>query len=163
VASTGYRDGVTTTPPAIGPTRRRRGVLAHPWRWGIVALVLVVVLNLVVIALAESDTSPGGRTLPSAIDSLTPPPGELIRPQDTIGADLRDDLTGVLVLDGAEIPEDQLERVVPLAQVTFRPGPDKDLESFSPGEHTLVVRYWPQGKRRPAHPASYSWRFRVGA
>src|SRR3972149_2331635 len=109
---------------------RRTPVLRHPWRWAIGAVVVVAVLNLAVVALDESDTSPGGRTLPSAIDSLTPAPGELVRLQDTVGADLRDDLTGVLLLDGVEIPEDQLERVVPLAQVTFRPGADKDLASF---------------------------------
>jgi hypothetical protein len=144
-------------------TAPRSTVLRHPWRWGLVAVVLVAVLNLAVIALDESDTAPGGHTLPSAIDSVTPAPGELVRLQDTIGADLRDDLTGVLVLDGAEIPEDQLERVVPLAQVTFRPGPQQDLEKLEAGEHTLVVLYWPQGKARPAHPGSYSWSFRAGA
>jgi hypothetical protein len=138
-------------------------VLRHPWRWVLVGLVVIVVLNLAVIGLDESDTTPGGHTLPSAVDSVTPAPGELVRLQDTIGADLRDDLTGVLVLDGAEIPEDQLERVIPLAQVTFRPGPDQDLEKLEPGEHTLVVLYWPQGKERPARPASYSWSFRAGA
>jgi hypothetical protein len=144
-------------------TARRNSVLRHPWRWALVAVVLVAVLNLAVVALDESDTSPGGHTLPSAVDSVTPAPGELVRLQDTIGADLRDDLTGVLVLDGAEIPEDQLERVIPLAQVTFRPGPDQDLEKLEPGEHTLVVLYWPQGKARPAHPGAYSWSFRAGA
>lgn len=127
------------------------------------AVVVLAALNLAVIALDESDTSPAGRDLPSAIDSVTPAPGELVRLQDTIGADLRDDLTGVLVLDGAEIPEDQLERVVPLAQVTFRPGPDQDLTSFEAGDHTLEVLYWPQGKPRPSRPSSYSWSFRAGA
>jgi hypothetical protein len=116
-----------------------------------------------VIAVSESDTSPTGRHLPNALDTVSPPPGDLIAPRDTIGADLRDDLTGVLVLDGTEIPEDQLDRVIPLAQVTFRPGPDKDLTKLSPGEHTLAVRYWPQSKSRPAHPGAYSWSFRVGA
>jgi hypothetical protein len=125
--------------------------------------VVLVVLNLALYGLNQSDTSPTGRHLPSTIDSLTPDPGELIRLQDTIGVDLRDDLTGVLVLDGQEIPEDQLERVVPLAEVTFRPGPGKDLEKFEPGLHTLTVLYWEQGKPRPAKPGSYSWSFRAGA
>lgn len=145
------------------PTAGRSPLLRHPWRWAIVGLVVIVVLNLAFIALDESDTSPNGRTLPSAIDGLTPAPGELVRLQDTIGADLRDDLTGVLLLDGQEIPEDQLARVVPLAQVTFRPGPDQDLQRFEPGVHNLTVRYWPQGKARPAKPNSYSWSFRAGA
>jgi hypothetical protein len=152
---------VTSTTSAA--TAGRGPLLRHPWRWAIVALVVVVVLNLVFVALDESDTSPGGRTLPSTIDGLTPAPGELVRLQDTIGADLRDDLTGVLVLDRQEIPEDQLDRVVPLAEVSFRPGPDKDLERFEPGVHTLTVLYWPQGKARPAKPGSYSWSFRAGA
>lgn len=152
----------TTQPslPAAAPTRRGP---AHPWRWAIVAVVAIAALNLVVFGLASSDTSPEGRTLPSTIDALTPPPGELIRLQDTVGADLRDDLTGVLLLDGVEIPEDQLERVVPLAIVSFRPGPDQDLERFEAGEHTLTVLHWEQGKPRPANPDSYSWSFRAGA
>jgi len=145
------------------PTARPRRTPAHPWRWVIVAVVVIAALNLAIFGLSSSDTSPEGRTLPSTIDSLTPPPGELIRLQDTIGADLRDDLTGVLLLDGVEIPEDQLERVVPLASVTFRPGPDQDLERFEAGEHTLTVLYWEQGKPRPANPDSYSWSFRAGA
>ena len=129
----------------------------------IVGAVVIIVLNLAIFGLDSSDTSPEGRTLPSTLDSVTPSPGELVRLQDTIGADLRDDLTGVLLLDGVEIPEDQLERVVPLAVVTFRPGKDQDLESFEAGEHTLTVLYWEQGKERPAKPDSYSWSFRAGA
>jgi hypothetical protein len=147
-------------PAAAG---RRRSSPAHPWRWVIVGAVVIIVLNLAIFGLDSSDTSPKGRTLPSTIDSITPAAGELIRLQDTIGADLRDDLTGVLLLDGVEIPEDQLERVVPLAVVTFRPGTDQDLESFEAGEHTLTVLYWEQGKPRPAKPDSYSWSFRAGA
>jgi hypothetical protein len=129
----------------------------------IVGVVAIVVLNLAIFGLDSSDTSPEGRTLPSTIDALTPPPGELVRLQDTIGADLRDGLTGVLLLDGVEIPEDQLERVDPLSIVTFRPGPDQELERFEPGEHNLTVLFWEQGEPRPADPDSYSWSFRAGA
>jgi len=149
--------------PALPPPEKRRTAPAHLWRWVIVGAVVIIVLNLAVFGLDSTDTSPEGRTLPSTLDSVTPSPGELVRLQDTIGADLRDDLTGVLLLDGVEIPEDQLERVVPLAVVTFRPGEDKDLESFEAGEHTLTVLYWEQGKERPARPDSYSWSFRAGA
>ena len=129
----------------------------------IVGVVVVAVLNLGALLLSQSDTRPQGRTLPSTIDSVSPGPGELARLQDTITADLRDDLTGVLVIDGQEVPEDQLDRIVPLAQVSFRPGPDTDLARFEPGEHTVVVYFWPQGKERPERPDAYSWRFRAGA
>jgi hypothetical protein len=155
-----YRDRVAT--PMLPAGQKRTGP-THPWRWVIVGVVVIVVLNLAIFGLDSSDTAPEGRTLPSTIDSVTPAPGELIRLQDTVGAVLRDDLTGVLVLDGVEIPEDQLERVVPLAVVTFRPGTDQDLESFEAGEHTLTVLYWEQGKPRPGKPGAYSWSFRAGA
>jgi len=138
-------------------------ILKHPWRVAIVVGALLLVANLFVFLLSQSDTKREGRAFPPAVDAVAPLPGELIRPQDTIIADLRADLTGVLVLDGQEVPEDQLDRVTTLGQVSFRPGPDKDLDEFAPGPHTAVVRYWEQGKPRPAHPASYSWSFRVGA
>ena len=141
----------------------RPPLFRHPWRLAIVGAVVLVVLNLGVVLLSQSDTRREGRTLPSTVESLSPKPGELTRPQDTITADLRDDLTGVLVIDGAEVPEDQLDRIVPLAQVSFRPGPSKSLEKFGPGQHSVAVYYWPQGKERPAKPGVYSWSFRSGA
>lgn len=135
----------------------------HPWRVAIVVAVLLIVANLALFAFDKSDTSRGGRTFPSAVETVDPLPGELLRPQDGITADLRNDLTGVLVIDGAEVPEDQTERTEVNGQVGFRPGPGNDVDKFAPGLHTVTVRYWPQGKERPATPASYSWTFRAGA
>ena len=154
------------TPGAGAPTARRP-LFKHPWRIAIVVVGLLAVANLGILLLNKADTSRTGHDLPTAIDSLTPGPGEIIRPQDTVGADLRNDLTGVLVLSGPgfreEIPEDQLERVEPLGQVTFRPGPDQDIRQFAPGNWSAVVLFWKTGKPRPAHPNSFGWSFRVGA
>ncbi len=146
--------------------------MKHPGRVAIVVGVVAVVITLGVWGLSASETDPGvGRdapTLPAAIETLSPGPGELVRPQDTITIDLRDDLTGVLLLrreqgSTVEIPEDQLERVIPLGQLSFRTGPDQELARFEPGEYTATVYFWPQAKPRPDRPASYSWRFRAGA
>jgi hypothetical protein len=144
--------------------RAARGPLfRHPWRIAITVGVLLAVLNLGAVLLNESDTSRTGRAYPNAVDTVSPEPGDLIRPLDTVTADLRDDLTGVLVIDGAEVPEDQLERVIPLGQMSFRPGPGRDLTKFPPGTHTVTVLFWQQGKDRPVTPGSYAWTFRVGA
>lgn len=152
------------TPPSAGDAAERRSLLGrHPRRVVVVVGVLLVVANLVVVLLATADTGPSGGTLPEAVESVTPNPGELVRVQDTIGADLRNDLTGVLVLDGVEVPEDQLDRVEPLGQVSFRPGPGQELTRFQPGSHTAMVLYWPQGKPRPSRPAGFGWSFRAGA
>jgi hypothetical protein len=147
---------------APAPSARQR-LFQHPWRLVIIGAICLVVLNLGLVLLSQSDTQPQGRSLPETIDSVSPAPGDLSRLQDTITADLRDDLTGVLLIDGQEVPEDQLERIVPLAQVSFRPGADKDLERLEPGAHTVTVEYWPQGKARPRNPGSYTWTFRAGA
>jgi hypothetical protein len=154
-----------TNPPVVLADRRkrRRPMLKHPARVLIVFGVLLIVGNLALFLLEESDTSREGRTFPIAIDTVNPLPGEILRPQDTITADLRTGLTGVLVIDRIEVPEDQLDRVEPLGEVSFRPGPGKELERFEPGIHTIVVRYWEIGKQRPASPSSYSWSVVVSA
>ena len=141
----------------------RPPLLRHPWRVAIVAVIALALLNLGIVLLDTSDTSETGRVLPSTVESVFPEPGSLARLQDTIVVDLRDDLTGVLVIDRAEVPEDQTERVVPLAQVRFRPGKDRDLTRFEPGDHAVTILYWKQGKPRPTQPGSYSWSFRAGA
>jgi hypothetical protein len=141
----------------------RPPIFQHPWRLVITAVVLLAVLNLGILLFSQSDTRREGRNLPSTIDTLNPLPGEIIRVSDTITADLRNDLTGVLLIDGAEVPEDQTDRVVPLGEISFRPGSDKDLTKFTPGLHTATVLYWEQGKERPKKPGAYAWSFRAGA
>jgi hypothetical protein len=149
-------------PPTAGAARQP--VFRHPWRVAIVVAVLFVVGNLVAIYILDgADTQREGRTFPVAVDTVTPRPGELMRPQDDVVADLDATLTGVLLIDGQEVPEDQTDRVLNLGEISFRPGPAKDVDAFDPGAHTATVLYWPQGKERPADPASYSWSFRVGA
>jgi hypothetical protein len=147
------------------PVPPRRKAVKHPWRVAIVLSAVVLVVNLGVILLASSDTSLGGRQpLPSDIESISPERGELTGLVDTITVDLRDDLTGVLVVDGIEIPEDQLERVVGLQQVIFRPGKDKVISQFRAGDNTVVVKYWPgRLQDRPANPFSYGWTFQASA
>jgi len=64
-----------------------------------------------------------------------------------------------------EVPEDQLDRVEGLSQISFRPGPGKEITRFQPGTVDVAVLSWsktaPTG--RPAHPDSYAWSFSVKA
>jgi hypothetical protein len=123
------------------------------------------VLNLGIFLLNESDTTPGGvDPLPADIQSISPERGQLASPLDTVSVDLADQYTGVLVIDGTEIPEDQLERVVSLQTISFRPGNDKVISRYRAGENTVVVKYW-RGRLqdRPSNPFSFGWTFRSSA
>ena len=127
--------------------------------------IMLAFASLTAVLLSATDTSRVSETASSPIrrgaevESVNPEDGEIL--QDAITADLRDDLTGVLVIDGVEVPEDQTDRVEPLGQVSCRPGPGKDIVRFDPSDvHEVTVLYWAQGKDRPASPGSSSWTFR---
>jgi len=159
----------SSVPPRTQPTSGRP-LFRHPGRVAIVVVALLVVLNLGVILLRSSDTSPGGRApLPIAVESVEPLPGSIAGPIDTVSVDLDNSLTGVLLIKQSgryvEIPEDQLDRVVELGQISFRPGPDKEITKFAAGTNDVLVYYWSRTRvgGRPKHPASYAWSFQVKA
>jgi hypothetical protein len=109
-----------------------------------------------------------GPPLPAEIESLVPSPGAVIRPQEDVGADLKDTFTGVLIVDSHRLPEDQIKIVPALGQVSFRPGPDKDIRVLTPGHHSATIIYWPQDKagedaaRDAGALKSYTWQFTAG-
>jgi hypothetical protein len=151
------------TPRSTVPSRRP--LFRHPGRVATVVVVLVVVLNLGIVLLNNSDTGSDGRNpLPATIESISPGRGELTGLVDTVTVDLRNDLTGVLVIDRVEIPEDELDRVKDLGQISFRPGPGKALTKLATGTNTVVVKYWSRRlAERPAKPSSFGWSFEASA
>jgi hypothetical protein len=152
---------VATKPPA-----------RHPWRIAIVAVGLLGVLNLGILIAANTDTSePGTENLPSSVERVAPSPGDVTGLVTDVAADLAAGLTGVLLVDGACVPEDQLDVDPSLGTISFRPGPDKDLRRFEPGEHEVVVVYRDATDPEPANPCdasqegltAFRWRFRAAS
>jgi len=156
-------DSPTAVRTAGAPTRRK--LFKHPGRVAVVAIALLVVFNLGIVLLNQSDSTPSGpAALPADIEAVSPAPNELTGLVDTVTVDLADRYSGVLVIDGVEIPEDELDRVVGIQQVSFRPGPDKAISRFRAGVNDVVVKYWNgRVQDRPAKPFSYSWQFRASA
>jgi hypothetical protein len=142
----------------------------------IVAGGLLIAANFLIFAgLSHNDTS--RPPLPSQIEQLFPNPQEVIRPQETVGADLRDTLQGQLYINGAPVPADQISGDPNLGIVTFRPGcagagpttPGFECayREFRPGTYNLRIDYWPRiesasDARRKGELGSYSWSFKVG-
>lgn len=135
------------------------------------ALVLVGV-NLAILAGLEQSNDDDAATLPSAIERLIPEPGSVIRPQDDVGVDLRDDLQGQLTIDP---PNDALVTISPeayggdpnLGLYTFRPAPDLQFREFAPGDHAITAEFWPRTMSyteafEANRLSSYTWPFRVG-
>jgi hypothetical protein len=152
-------------PPAMSAPSTRRPLFRHPWRVAIVVGTVLVVLNLGFFALNESDTTPVGTHLPTQVTDVTPAPNAIVGLVDDVSATLQSGYSGGLVIDGVRIPDDQLDRVVGLNQVTFRPGPGKEISRFRAGDNTAVVEYW-QGRpqdRPEKPPYSFGWHFRAAA
>jgi len=137
----------------------------HPGRVAVVAISLLVVLNLGIVLANQSDTSQQGeKALPVDIEAVSPEPNQLTGLVDTVTVDLADQYSGVLVIDGVEIPEDELDRVVGIQTVSFRPGPDKAISRFRAGENQVEVKYWDgRLQDRPEKTYSFGWSFRASA
>ena len=109
-----------------------------------------------------------GSPLPEAIEYLVPVPGSVIRPQEDVGADLKDTYAGALFIDDIRVPEDETKFTPGLGQVSFRPGPDKEIKALRPGHHYATIHYWPQEKgdedaaRAAGAVKSYTWQFTAG-
>jgi hypothetical protein len=101
---------------------------------------------------------PGG----GAVEHLVPAPGSQTVRQAEIGIDLVPEWTALLVVNGLEIPEDQLRRVDAQNQVFFTPGPGKDIEQLGAGVVQVTALIWrPVAGETRADAQPVRWSFRV--
>ena len=136
----------------------------------VVALGVLVAVNLLIVAVHTGGKGQDnlGSPLPPEIEYLVPVPGSVIRPQEDVGADLKDTYTGALFIDDVRIPQDETKFTPGLGQVSFRPGPKREIESLRPGHHYATIHYWPQDKgdedsaRAAGVVKSYTWQFTAG-
>ncbi len=139
---------------------------AHPGRVAIVVGGLLLAGNLALYGLLEQDTGTPSDDRPAAIEQLFPVEEAQILPQDTIGADLRDDLQGVLYIDNVRIPEDQYNGNRNIREVLWRPGENKQWRETPEGRRTATIEFWPiertyEEALQAGEVASYSWEFTV--
>ena len=137
--------------------------IKHPGRFAVVAIGLMIVASLGAFVAIESDTNPTQEpgALPSEIASVQPEPETLAKPQQAVVVVLRNDLTGVLVIRGQEIPEDQLSRPTQSSMV-FQPGAGKQISRFPAGTNRVEIVYWPAIRSRD-DSKSFIYSFRTTA
>jgi hypothetical protein len=136
----------------------------HPWRIVIVVGGIALVVSLVLVLGYNSDTSDQGKqSLNADIAQVRPAPGSIVNQLDDIEVHLRSGLTGVIVLNGKRIPEDQLVIDNATSTISFRPGEGKEISRLPAGANDAAVLYWSQTQAEPAKPKSFGWTFRASA
>lgn len=81
--------------------------------------------------------------------------------QVQVGIDLGNRYTGVLVVNGIEVPEEQLVRQEALNQVFFSPGEGQVIEAWTPGRNCVEAIVWPITEGRSASRPVPQWCFEV--
>jgi hypothetical protein len=107
-----------------------------------------------------SDAVPPGRA--DYVEALIPAEDSQIPSQSTVGIDLAPGWEGTLVIDGVEIPEDQLnaERR-DLYRVEFTPGEGQAFETLPRGPQCITARVWPISVGRDNGAENVTWCFEV--
>ncbi|MFN8022009.1 MAG: hypothetical protein U0Q03_10820 [Acidimicrobiales bacterium] len=159
------------------PARRRRFDL----KLLLASFGIAVGVVLVVLGVARSVTGREQQGLPDAIESIDPVREATQVPQQTrVQVDLVVGYEASMFIDGVELPTVSLDDVnqaapglgegeqveIPPgalwepgnATLTFEPGTSQAIESFTTGEHQVLVRYW-RTIDGPATYRTFIWSF----
>ena len=140
----------------------------HPERVAVVAIGLLVVANLAWFGYRATGYEHRQPTAaPMRSTWCFPPRTRSMRPQETVGFDLRDDLVGVLVIDGVRIPEDQYEGDRASGRCSGGRARARSSRELPEGRHKAVAQYWDATKTEEEANAAnevfdYPWNFTVG-
>lgn len=127
----------------------------------VVALLVAAALLLILDAFgnAGGDTT---STRPPQFEVLEPEAGAVNVPgQATVAADLVFGWTGVLVINGTEIPMDQLEYVRATARLSYSPADGKELRRLPGGQVRVTAIVWPITGTRARDAVEHTWEFQV--
>jgi hypothetical protein len=109
----------------------------------VISIVLASCAVGLVWGLSQTRSGPGPVTFADpAVRQLFPLPDDHVLRQDRVGVTLAGPFTGVLQVNGVEIPEDQTERVAGLNQIFYTPGPGKQVETLLPDRNCVAVVIW---------------------
>ena len=102
------------------------------------------------------------RLTDEAVERLVPADGSPVAVrQAEVGIDLAPGWTGILKVNGLEIPEDQLRRVEAQNEVYFQPGEGKDIAAFQPGTIVVEAEIWRSASETRDDARTVTWAFGV--
>lgn len=120
----------------------------------VAALVVTLAVTAFVLAYFSAQEGTDDPVLESGnaefVETLIPQRNAQVPQQSSVGIDLASDWTGVLVINGDEIPEDELQITDELGLIQYTPGPDKAVEQLQTGVNTITAVVWPRSQSREA-------------
>jgi hypothetical protein len=145
-------------PSPSGPTSSLR------YRIGVTVAVLVAIGALVAGVRATQtgeDEAPLVNGRADVVEHFVPRQGAEALQQAEVGVDLAPGYEGTLLVNGTQIPDDELRRVPEQNQVFFAPGPDRTFEALPPGENCVTGIAWKSADGRGPADVSFQWFFQV--
>ncbi|MCY4164347.1 MAG: hypothetical protein OXE93_09090 [bacterium] len=129
----------------------RRAVLGLAALAGAATVVLALLL-------ADTDGNDVSVTGNASIDALIPPRSAEVLSQETVGIDLAQGYEVRLVLNGVELPADQLRHSPDINRYSFRPDRGKVVERLRAEQNCVQATYWPQ-EVGPSDSQTITWCF----
>ncbi len=118
-------------------------------------LALAALVALVIALGPEGERA----SFPDPLERVFPLPGDTVVRQTAIEVELPVGYTLDLVVDGRPIPAVEMSVTPSTGVWRWQPAPGASAEQWSPGDHTVTIR-WDRATGRP-DPGEFTWEFRV--
>jgi hypothetical protein len=169
-------DDPDSPPPADPePVRRERAPWPPAVRWVLTIVAIGAAVAFFMFATRRTVVGVDGPASDPAVVHQTPGPGDRVLRQTEVGAELKPGYDGRIIVNGQEVPEDQMEgsldpnsreakdfgvRPNNRNKVFFQPGPGKIIDTFSGREVTITIRFWREIDG-PAKARTITWQFSI--
>ena len=131
----------------------------------VAAAVIAVALVLIGVAFSALSNGEDDPVLTEAdakvVDNLIPRRNAQVPQQSSVGIDLAVGWSGTLVVDGTEIPEDELQVTPQIGLIEFTPGPGKAVEEYQAGQNCVTAIIWRIADGRGVADRNIPWCFQV--
>lgn len=95
------------------------------------------------------------------VEDLIPARDSQVPQQSRVGIDLVTGWSGTLVINGIEIPEDELSETPELGLIEYSPGEGRTVEQLSGGRNCVRAVVWPLSEGRDEGARDIGWCFEV--
>jgi hypothetical protein len=128
----------------------------------VVAVALLAVAGMLYAAVHLTNTKDANpvtvQSRPDVLERVIPEDGSTEPRQSEFGVDLAPGYDGTLIVNGTEIPRDELRRVPAQNEVYFTPGKDKIIDELN-GPVTVRAVVWKSSVGRGKQDQTFQWTF----